>query len=258
MNFKGHFKILEQPIAFTKVTIYSKPSDGGEDFIQKKYFYKNGKVLRIEDYLHDIISEYEYPDDNNYKVKFYCFENSITNKTFDSIKEFSLLNGQQVKEILIDIQENKEVKIYTGIFEYEGEFLKSETYKYSEDEIYKIHHEWNNNKTMYEIDHLGEPTKIKYTLDKNGFVLECLHFKYENSVKKTSYEYLNGKLRKIVEFPHLEYKKTLLGKIKIIGEAQFMNETEYHYHENGLLEKEVIKDYETKDIVDTTYYKYEK
>lgn len=88
--------------------------------------------------------------------------------------------------------------------------------------------------------------------------MECLQFKYEGTVKKTEYEYKNDKLFKLVEFPHLEYKKTLLGKIKIVGEAQFMNQTEYHYTQNGLLEKEVVKDYETKDIVNTIFYKYEK
>ena len=100
--------------------------------------------------------------------------------------------------------------------------------------------------------------KVKYTFNKNGFLTECLYFKYEGSLKKTLYEYKDQRLFKLIEFPHLEYKKTILGKIKIVGEAQFMDETEYYYCENGLLEKEIIKDYETKELQNTIHYEYEK
>ncbi len=138
-----------------------------------------------------------------------------------------------------------------------GDDLLSERYIYENGEAYGVKHEWIKTRSVNKITHLNEPDKVKYTFDKNGYLIETLHFKYEGYVKMTNYEYLDNKLFKIIEFPHLEYKKALLGKIKITGGVQFMDETESYYFENGLLEKEVVKDYETKEIIRIIYYEYE-
>lgn len=254
--FKGHFNFLKQPSDYLKAIIYTLNND--KEYKRKEYFYSKGKVLKIIDYINDIISEYEYLNEDDYLIHFYTFEGSPSNKTLDSIKEITFSNGQKVKETLVDIQNGQKAKIYTGNYEYSDDYLSNESYKYSENEIYRIKHEWNKNKSLYKITHLDEPDKVRYTFDKYGFLMECLFFKYEGSVKKTEYEYKNGKLFKLVQFPHLEYKETLFGKIKLTQEAQFMDETEYYYLQNGLLEKEIVKDYETKDIVQTIFYKYEK
>ncbi len=254
MIFKGHFAPLKAPLDFNKLTIFTK-SEKQKD-IRKEYFYKDHKVSKIIDYRNGIISEYEHSN-NNYVVKFYLFENSINETEFDSIKEFTYANGKKIREVLINIENEKEVKIYTGEFEYSEDELSFQKYTYDDGEEYRIKHEWNKTKTINNITHLDEPDRVKYTLNDKGQLIECLHFKYEGSVKKTLYEYNNDKLFKLIEYPHLEYKKTLLGKIKITGEAQFMDETESYYYENGLLEKEVVKDFETKEIVNIIYYEYE-
>ncbi|MEM0576115.1 hypothetical protein [Flavobacterium polysaccharolyticum] len=255
MIFKGHFAKLLAPLDFHKLTIYSKSDEEKE--IRKEYFYKDYKVHKIIDYRNGIISEYEYIDINNFNVKFFLFENSPSEKRFDSIKEFIYFENKKIREVLINIENKKEVKIYTGEFEYSNDDLSFERYIYENGDEYRIKHEWNKTKSVNKITHLDEPDKVKYTFDMNGYLIETLYFKYEGSVKKTLYEYKDNKLFKLIEFPHLEYKKTLLGKIKIITEAQFVDETESYYFENGLLEKEIIKDYETKEIVRTVYYEYE-
>ncbi|MAX71908.1 MAG: hypothetical protein CMC76_12560 [Flavobacteriaceae bacterium] len=257
MIFKGHFSTLSQPLDFNKLTIFTK-SDG-EKFIRKEYIYEKGKVLKITDHINGIISEYEHLDDTEFKVRFYLFEDSISDRVYDSIKEITCSDGKEIKETLINIRDNKEVLVYTTESEYSGDYLIFErTVYHSDGEEFRIKHEWNDKKTINNIIHIDEPDKVKYTFNKNGFLIECLYFKYEGSVKKTTYEYKNDRLFKLVQFPHLEYKKTLFGKIKLIDEAQFMDETEYYYFDNGLLEKEVIKDYETKEIQKTIYYQYEK
>ena len=245
MKFKGHFAPLTPPLDFNKLIIYSKSE--GKKHIQKEYFYNDGKVLKIIDHNNGIISNYNYLEDDSYEVKFYLFQDSLEDKEFNSIKQFTLRNGQQVKEVLINIEDNEEVKIYIGEFEYDGDDLLFEKYTYANGDVYRIKHEWSKDRLKKDIIHLDESNKVKYTLDKKGFVKECLFFKYEGSVKKTLYEYIDNKLFKLIEFPHLKYKKTL-----------FMNETEHYYFENGLLEKEVVKDYETKEVVTITYYDYEK
>lgn len=255
MIFKGHFDPLKAPLDFNKLTIFTK-SEKQKD-IRKEYFYKDYKVSKIIDYRNGIISEYEHSDDN-FVVKFYLFEDTINEAEFDSIKKFTYSNEKKIREVLINIENEKEVKIYTGEFEYLGDDLSFERYTYDDEEAYRIKHEWNKTKSVNLITHLDEPDKVKYTFNKNGFLTECLYFKYEGSVKKTLYEYKDQRLFKLIEFPHLEYKKTILGKIKIVGEAQFMDETEYYYCENGLLEKEIIKDYETKELQNTIHYEYEK
>lgn len=254
MIFKGHFDPLLAPFDFNKLTIYTK-SDEQKD-IRKEYFYKDQKVSKIIDYRNGIISEYEYFNDD-FVVKFYLFEDSIDEREFDSIKKFTYSNNKKTREVLINIENEQEVKIYTGEFEYLGNDLSLERYKYDDGVEYNIKHEWNKTRSINNITHLDEPDKVKYTFDKNGFLIECLYFKYEGSVKKTLYEYKGNRLFKLTEFPHLEYKKSLLGKVQIIEEAQFMDETESYYYENGLLEKEIIKDYETKEVVSTIYYTYE-
>lgn len=257
MIFKGHFNPLKAPLDFNKLTIFE--NNNGERFVCKEYIYNQGKVLKITDHVNGIISEYNHLNDNEYIIKFYLFEDSISDKVFDSIKEITSVDGKEIKETLIDIAESKEVKIYTTELEYSNDYLMFErTIYHSDGEEFRIKHEWNDKKTINNIIHLDEPDKVKYSFNKNRFLTECLYFKYEGSVKKTIYEYKNDKLFKLVQFPHLEYKKTILGKIKIIDEAQFMNETEYYYYDNGLLEKEIIKDYETKEIQNIIYYEYEK
>jgi len=250
MIFKGHFNPLKAPLDFKKLTIYTKSEK------RKEYFYKDHKVSKIIDYINGIISEYDHSD-NDYVVKFYLFEDSVNEAEFNSIKKFTNINGKKIKEILINIENEKEVKVYTGEFEYMGQDLSFERYIYEDGEEYRIKHEWNKTKSINNITHLDEPDRVKYTLNENGQLIEYLHFKYEGSVKKTLYEYENDKLFKLIEYPHLEYKKTILGKIKITGKAQFMDETENYYYENGLLEKEVVKDFETKEIVNVIYYRYE-
>ncbi|WP_299887146.1 hypothetical protein [uncultured Lacinutrix sp.] len=254
MIFKGHFDPLLAPLDFNKLTIFTK-SDEQKD-IRKEYFYKDNKVSKIIDYRNSIISEYEHSDDN-FVVKFYLFEDTIDKREFDSIKKFTYSNSKKTREVLINIENEKEIKIYTGEFEYLGDDLSFERYTYNDGEEYRIKHEWNKAKSINNIIHLDEPDKVKYTLNENGYLIESLHFKYEGSVKKTIYEYKDNKLFKLIEYPHLEYKKTLLGKIKITGEAQFMDETESYYFENGLLKEEVVKDFETKEIVNVLYYYYE-
>ncbi|WP_420551285.1 hypothetical protein [Tenacibaculum aiptasiae] len=255
MIFKGHFDPLQAPLDFKKLTIFTKSNKQND--IRKEYFYKDHKVSKIIDYRNGIISEYEYSD-SNFIVKFYLFEDSINDKEFDSIKKFTYSNDKKIREVLINIEKEKEVKIYTGDFEYLGNDLSFERYTYNDGEVYRIKHEWNKTKSVNKITHLDEPDKVKYTFNKNGFLDECLYFKYEDSVKKTLYEYDDDRLFKLIEFPHLEYKKSLIGKIKIVEQAQFMDETEYYYYDNGLLEKEIIKDYETKEIQNIIYYEYEK
>lgn len=255
MIFKGHFDTLKAPLDFKKLTIFTKSSLQKD--IRKEYFYKDHKVSKIIDYRNGIISEYEYSD-NNDVVKFYLFEDSINDTKFDSVKEFTYSNDKRIREVLLNIENEKEVKVYTGDFEYLGDDLSFERYTYDDGEVYRIKHEWNKTKSVNNITHLDEPDKVKYTFNKNGFLDECLYFKYDNSVKKTLYEYKNDRLFKLIEFPHLEYKKSLIGKIQIVGQAQFMDETEYYYYDNGLLEKEIIKDYETKEVQDIIYYEYEK
>jgi len=250
MIFKGHFDPLKAPLDFNKLTIYTKSEK------RKEYYYKDHKVSKIVDHINGIISEYEHSNDD-YIVRFYLFKDSINETEFNSIKKFSYANGKKIREVLINIENEKEVKVYTGEFEYLGDDLSFQKYTYDDDEEYRIKHEWNKTRTINNITHLDEPDRVKYTLNEKGLLIECLHFKYEGSVKKTLYEYENDKLFKLIEYPHLEYKKTLLGKIKITGEAQFMDETESYYYENGLLEKEVIKDFETKEIVNVIYYEYE-
>lgn len=254
MIFKGHFDPLLAPLDFQKLIIFTKSGEQIE--VRKEYFYKDDKVLRIIDHRNGIISEYEYSG-NDTIIKFYLFEDSIEERTFNSIKKLTYSNDKKVKEVLINIEDEKEVKIYSGEFDYSGDYLSFERYIYDSGEEYRIKHEWNKARTNYNVTHLDEPDKVKYTLNKNGCLTECLYFKYESSVKKTLYEYKDDKLFKLIEYPHLEYKKTFLGKIKIKGEAQFMNETESYYFENGLLEKEVIKDFETKEVVSILYYDYE-
>lgn len=257
MIFKGHFDSLKAPLDFNKLTIFE--NNNGERFVCKEYIYKQGKVLKITDHVNRIISEYDHINDNEYIIKFYLFEDSISHKVFDSIKQITCSNGKEIKETLINIRENKEIKIYTTESEYSGDYLLFERIVYHSDgEEFRIKHEWNDKKTLNYITHLDEPDKVRYSFNKNRFLTECLYFKYEGSVKKTIYEYKNDKLFKLVQFPHLEYKKTILGKIKIVDEAQFMNETYYYYYDNGLLEKEIIKDYETKEIQNTIYYEYKK
>lgn len=253
MIFKGHFNLLLPPLHFNKLTISSEDKKQ----IKKEYFYKEDKVVKIIDYINDIYSEYDYVDDGNYSVKFYLFEESVNDKKIDSIKKFTLNENKIIKEDLIIIRDNEEANIYKGEFNYSGDDLSFETFNYEDGEVYRIKHNWNKTKTINKIEHLDEPTKVEYTFDDNKFLLECLQFEYEGSVKKTLYEYKNDKLFKLIEFPHLEYKKTILGKIKIIEEAQFMNETEYCYYDNGLLQKEIIRDHETKEIVDIVHYDYE-
>lgn len=255
MIFKGHFDTLTAPLDFKKLTIFTKSSTQKD--IRKEYFYKDHKVSKIIDYRNGIISEYEYSD-NNDVVKFYLFEDSINDTKFDSVKEFTYSNDKRIREVLLNIENEKEVKVYTGDFEYLGDDLSFERYTYDDGEVYRIKHEWNKTKSVNNITHLDEPDKVKYTFNKNGFLDECLYFKYDNSVKKTLYEYKNDRLFKLIEFPHLEYKKSLIGKIQIVGQAQFMDETEYYYYDNGLLEKEIIKDYETKEVQNIIYYEYEK
>jgi hypothetical protein len=255
MIFKGHFDTLKAPLDFKKLTIFTKSSTQKD--IRKEYFYKDHKVSKIIDYRNGIISEYEYSD-NNDVVKFYLFEDSINDTKFDSVKEFTYSNDKRIREVLLNIENEKEVKVYTGDFEYLGDDLSFERYTYDDGEVYRIKHEWNKTKSVNYITHLDEPDKVKYTFNKNGFLDECLYFKYDNSVKKTLYEYKNDRLFKLIEFPHLEYKKSLIGKIQIVGQAQFMDETEYYYYDNGLLEKEIIKDYETKEVQNIIYYEYEK
>ena len=254
MIFKGHFDPIKAPFDFNKLTIFTKSEKQKE--LRKEYFYKDHKVSKIIDYRNSIISEYEYLDDN-FVVKFYLFEDSIDKTQFDSIKKFTYSKDKKIRETLINIENEKEVKIYTGDFEYLENDLSFEQYTYNDGEKYRIKHEWNKSKSVNNITHLDEPDKIIYTFNNNGFLTECLHFKYEGSVKKTLYEYKGDRLFKLIEFPHLEYKKSLLGKIQILGEAQFMDETESYYFENGLLEKEIIKDYETKEIMNVIYYNYE-
>lgn len=254
MIFKGHFDPLVAPLDYKKLTIFNKSGD--EKFIRKEYFYKNHKVDKILDYRNGIISEYEHENDN-FTVKFYQFRDSVNEREFNSIKEFTYSDGKRVKEVLINIENDKEVKIYTGEFEYSGDDLSYERYTYDDGEIYRIKHEWNKDRTVNNVTHLDEPDKVKYTLNKDGYLVECLHFKYKGSVAKTLYEYKNDKLFKLTEFPHLEYKKSLLGKIQLTSKPQFMDETESYYYENGLLEKEVVKDYDTKEIVDIIYYEFE-
>lgn len=256
MIFKGHFSPLLAPLDFNKLTIFTKSEEQKD--IRKEYFYKDKKVSKIIDYRNGIISEYEHSN-NDYVIKFYLFEDSVNERKFDSIKKITYSNNKKIKEVLINIENEKEVKIYTGEFEYLGDHLTFERYTYDDDddEVYRIKHEWNKTRTINNIIHLDEPDKVKYTLNKNGYIIECLYFKYEDSVKKTLYEYKDDRLFKLIQYPHLEYKKTLLGKIKITGKFQFMDETESYYFENGLLEKEVVKDFETKEIVNILYYEYE-
>lgn len=251
MIFKGHFNPVLSPLYFNKLTISL------ENRIKKEYFYKENKVVKIIDYFNNIYSEYEYLNNDNYSVKFYLFDESVNDKKIDSIKKFTLNENKIIREDLIAIENNKEVNIYKGEFNYSGDYLSFERFNYKDGEVYRIEHKWNEKKTINRIEHLDEPTKVEYTFDDNKFLIECLQFKHKGSVKKTLYEYKSDKLFKLIEFPDLEYKRTIFGKIKIIEEAQFMNETEYCYYENGLLQKEIIRDYETKQIVDIIHYDYE-
>ncbi|MGY3793751.1 hypothetical protein [uncultured Aquimarina sp.] len=256
MIFKGHFDLLKQPLDFTKTTIYS--IEEGKEFIHKEYYYLNGKVIKIINYLNGVLSEYQYLNDNDFEIRFYLFEESITEKKLDSIKKISESNGIKLKENLTEIRDGKKTTVYTGTYKYSGEYLIEENYIYP-DSKYIIQHNWNKDKSVCEVIHIDEPERVKYTFDKNGFLKECLNFQYEGSVKKTEYEYKDNMLFKLIEFPHLTYKKNLIGKgLKIMGKAQFMDEIEHYYSNDKLLKKEVVKDYETKEIVRETYYKYEK
>lgn len=254
MKLKGHFDPLVAPLNFQKLTIFTGLNNEKE--IRKEYFYENKKVRKIIDYVNWIVSEYDYSNDM-LKVKFYRFEDLVDNKKIHSFKEFAYSSGKKIREVLVEVNEGDEELVYTGNFEYLGDDLSFEHFIYEDGEQYRIKHEWNKKRSINSIIHLDEPDYGRYFFDKNGYLIEGLSFKYEGCVERTLYEYKGGQLFKMVEYPHLEYKKTLLGKIKIIGKAQFMNETESYYYDSGLLKKEVIKDFETKEVVNTLYYEYE-
>lgn len=255
MNFKGLFSLLNPPLAYSKSIIYS--FNEGEESIHKEYTYANGKVQKIVDHINFIVSEYDHLNDEDFVVHFYRFEETPVDKIIDSIKEISEPGGKQTKEMLYDVIDGEKSKVYSGELKYDGDYLIEENYFYP-DQRYTIKYDWNKNNSICNITHVGETQKLKYTFNKNGQLIESLNFQYEGTVKKTDYEYKDGKLFKLTDFPHLDYKNKLIGNgIKITGKAQFMNETEHYYFGNGLLEKEVTKDYDTKEVLKTVYYKYE-
>lgn len=257
MNFKGHFDIKRDASNYSKVVIFSK--DGEKDFIHKEYTFQNGKVGKIIDYINWIVSKYEYLNENEFIVNFFRFEDNSSDKELDSIKEISIFNGVETHETLYEIRDNEKQKVYSGEKSYNGEDLIKETFKYP-DSDYIIEHSWNKQKNIKTTKYPENDGVIQYTFDSNGFLKEFLYFKHEGYCQKIEYQYRDGKLFKMIEFPHLASKKSFFKKeIKITGKPDFIHETTFQFNlDNNLLEKEVKKDILNNETIEITYYKYEK
>lgn len=255
MSYKGHQNHLKLGEKYSKVVISS--NDGESNFILKEYHFKNGKIYKIIDRINWVMSEYEYSGEN-FIVSFYNFEDDLEKKTLNSIKEIKTSHGLEIEELLFEFDgENKEL-IYECKKEYSNKKLVFETYAYPEVD-YQILHDWNKNKSIETITYPNSGSKYENKFDSNGYLVECLNFQYEGMCEKTSYEYHNGTLLRVIEFPHMEFENPLSEQgISFKGLPEFINETTYYYNSNGLIEKTVKKEVNSGDITDITFYEYEK
>lgn len=256
MTLKGHSDILKDASGYSKALIFSKNEE--EDFVHKEYTFKDGKVIQITDYINWIISKYEYNHENDFVVRFYRFDEDPNKATLDSSKNITSVNGLEVKETLYEIEEGELQKVYTGEKSYEEGLLVKEVYKYT-DFDYVIEHSWKSKKSIKTTKYPEGDGEIQYLFDSEGFLKEYLFFKHEGYCQKIEYKYLDGKLHKMIEFPHLPFKKSIFKKdIKLQGQPDFIHETTFHYNKDTqLLEKEVKIDTLNDTKIETTYYKYE-
>lgn len=251
MKYKGHFDWKNIPAKFNRLVEYAK-EDGKKHFL-KKYEYQEGRVTKIIDYVNWIISEYIYISENEFHVCFYRFEDTPDTAELDSIKEFTLSNGLETKEILYIIEDGNKKLRYVGSKEYVKGKIVHESYKYDDGYDYVIKHNWTDNRleTVYP-DNDGTAT---YIFNSEGYLTEYYKISPGDWCKKVTYTYENDRLKQMIDYPRRPYEKSADGEI-ILLEGYAVDVITTYYDEKGLPEKEIKTDLETEEVLDRSYLKF--
>ena len=257
MKYKGHFDIMRDASGYSKARIISAGREN--EIVMKEYTFHDGRVRDIVDNINRIVSRYSYDSENAFSVEFYRFEGRPSNKLLDSIKEITVVQGLEISETLYEVSDGERKKVYHCERVFEEEDLMKEVYHYS-DSDYVLLYSWDKKGRIKTLDYPDSDRKVEYVFNREGYLKEFRDFKYAGYCQRMEYEYEDGRLRCMKEFPHLPFKRRFFtNSMVIIGDPDFIHESTFSYQMGpGLLEKEVKKDIISGNTIEIIEYQYEK